>query len=163
MSPEHISKLYEIKLANRDIVEAIKDTKHLQKNIIKYSKNQNEYIVKQYNKIRKDLTELLRNINIIATATEEEVVVLLISKMKLHIEKYDDIANETLNNLIRNKQITNEMATSLMNDSAYAYNISKRLITMAEIVYVYSDTDELMNDMALDDEELDKILNQNKG
>ena len=163
MSSEQISKLYEIKLANRDIVEAIKDTKHLQKNLNKYSKSQNEYIVKQYNKIKKDLAELLRNINIVTTANQEEEFFLLISKMKLHIEKYDDVANDTLNNLIRNKQITNEMATSLMNDSAYAYNISKRLIAMVEAVYIDSDNDELMSDMALDDEELDKILNHNKG
>ena len=45
------------------MVEAIKDTKHLQKNLIKYSSTSNEHIKKQYNQIRVDLAELLRDIN----------------------------------------------------------------------------------------------------
>ncbi|MDB2405681.1 Na/Pi symporter, partial [Arcobacteraceae bacterium] len=132
MDPEHIEELYKIKLANRDIVEAVKDTKQLQKNLVKYASSPNEHIRGQYNTIKKDLAELLRNINIIATTDEEDVILLLLSKAKVHTEKYDIIANGTLDGLIRNGQITNEMATSLMNDSAYAYDISKNLITMAE-------------------------------
>ncbi len=85
MKPEYIEKLYKLKLANRDMVEAIKDTKHLQKNLIKYSKSENEHIINQYNKIKKDLVELLRNINIMATTTEDDVIILLLSKAKLHI------------------------------------------------------------------------------
>jgi phosphate:Na+ symporter len=33
------------------------------------------------------------------------------------------------------------MATSLMNDSAYAYNISKNLIAMAEIIFIDENSD----------------------
>ena len=153
MAPEDINQLYKLKLANRDIVEAIKDTKHLQKNLVKYSENENEYIKEQYDTIRKDLAELLRNINIIATTDEDDVIVLLLSKMKLHIEKYDLIANGTLDNLIRNSLITNEMATSLMNDSAYAYDISKKLIAMAEVIFNNQN-----NDILIDDDDVDLIL-----
>ena len=35
MTQEDIQELYKFKLANRDIVEAVKDTQHLQKNLIK--------------------------------------------------------------------------------------------------------------------------------
>ena len=42
MPPEYIQELYSIKLANRDIVEAVKGTKHLQKNLIKYQQNSNK-------------------------------------------------------------------------------------------------------------------------
>lgn len=136
MSPEYIQELYKIKLANRDMVEAIKDTKHLQKNLVKYSAHPNRYIQAEYNNIKKGLADLLRNINIIATTDEDDVIVLLLSKAKIHAQKYDVIANGTLDNLIRNHQITNEMATSLMNDSTYAYNISQNLISMAEVVFV---------------------------
>jgi phosphate:Na+ symporter len=160
MAPEDIEKLYKIKLANRDIVEAVKDTKHLQKNLVKYSTSPNEHIKQQYETIKKDIAELLRNINIIATTDEEDVILLLLSKAKIHTEKYDILANGTLDGLIRNGLITNEMATSLMNDSAYAYDISKNLIAMAEIIFVdvNSDLKSLSNEILMSEEDIDTIV-----
>ena len=145
MTPDDIESLYKLKLANRDLVEAVKDTKHLQKNLVKYSNSTNEHIKEQYNKIRKDLAELLRNINIIATTNEDDVILLLLSKAKVDAQKYDILANGTLDNLIRQGLVTNEMATSLMNDSAYAYDIRRNLISMAEITFSTIDEEMSMN------------------
>ena len=153
MSPEYIEELYKIKLANRDIVEAIKDTKHLQKNMLRYIDNPNIDIQKEYMKLKIGLAELLRNVNIIALTDEIDVKVLLLSKTKLHIKRYDIIANGTLDNLIRNNLVTNEMATSLMNDSNYAYAISKNLIAMAEVIFIDS-----INDILISDEDIETIL-----
>ena len=160
MSPSDIEVLYQLKLANRDMVEAVKDTKHLQKNLVKYSNSKNIHIKEQYDIIRRDLAELLRNINIVATTDEEDVIILLLSKAKVHMERYDIVANGTLDNLIRNSLITNEMATSLMNDSAYAYNISKHLIQMAEVTFAdrNSNMKSLNDEMAISDEDIDFIL-----
>ena len=160
MSPENIEVLYKLKLANRDMVEAVKDTKHLQKNILKYSNSQNEYIKEQYNTIRLALAELLRTINIIATTDEEDVIILLLPKARIHMEKYDVVANGILDNLIRNSLITNEMATSLMNDSAYAYDISKNMIEMARITFtgINSNIESLNEEMKMSDEDITSIL-----
>ncbi len=158
MSPTDIKVLYKLKLANRDLVEAVKDTKHLQKNLIKYSKSTNTHIKEQYDHIRRNLAELLRNINIVATTDEEDVVLLLLSKAKVHTEKYDIVANGTLDNLIRQRLISNEMATSLMNDSAYAYDISKNLIAMAEVIFTNSNVASLNEEMAINAEEIKEIL-----
>ena len=157
MSPEYIQQLYKIKLANRDMVEAIKDTKHLQKNLVKYSAHPNKYIKEEYNNIKKGLADLLRNINIIATTDEDDVIVLLLSKAKIHAQKHDVIANGTLDNLIRNHQITNQMATSLMNDSTYAYNISQNLISMAEVIFV-----DASGDIQSLHEEEEKIISESE-
>ncbi len=160
MSPQDIEVLYKLKLANRDLVEAVKDTKHLQKNLIKYANSTNEHIKEQYNRIRKDLAELLRTINIVATIEAEDEMLLLLSKAKVHTEKYDILANGTLDNLIREGLITNEMATSLMNDSVYAYNISKNLIAMAEITFTdrNSTVVSLNEEMAMNAEDIAAIL-----
>ena len=160
MPPEYIEVLYNLKLANRDIVEAVKDTEHLQKNLVKYSASTNKHIREQYNTIRRDLAELLRTINIIATTDEKDVIMMLLPKAKLHTAKYDIIANGTLDNLIRNNLISNEMATSLMNDSTYAYGISKNLIAMAEIIFTErsSEIESLSEEMAITDEDIDTIL-----
>ena len=160
VSPEHVEELYKLKLANRSIVEAIKDAKHLQKNLIKFVANPNNYIREEYNSIKKSLAELLRTLNTIATTQEEDVIVLLLSKAKVHAQKYDIVANGTLDNLIRNKLISNQMATSLMNDSTYAFNISTNLISMAEVLFVEQESDikNLHEDGVISDSEVDSIL-----
>ncbi|RLA79699.1 MAG: Na/Pi cotransporter family protein [Epsilonproteobacteria bacterium] len=161
MAHEDIAILYKIKVANRDLVEAVKDTKYIQKNLVKYSNSTNKQIRKQYNTMRMDLTELLRTINIIATTDEEDVIILLLSKVKIHAKRYDIVANGTLDNLIRNSLITNEMATSLMNDSSYAFDISKKLTDMAEIIFIdSSDMRIIKEDMAMSDEDIETIINQ---
>jgi len=160
MPPEYIEELYKLKLANRDIVEAIKATKHLQKNMLKYTSDRNEHIKEQYNDIRKGLAELLRNINTIATTEEEDLIILLLSKTKIHAERYDIITNGTLDKLIRKGLISNQMATSLMNDSDYAHSISKNLIAMAEVLFIDigSDLKKLHEDMSISDEDVDNML-----
>ena len=160
MSPEDIENLYALKIASRDIVDAVKDTKHLQKNLVKYKNNLNNHIQEQYDGIRIGLAELLRGIDVVSKMSEEDEIIVLLSKMKVNMQRYDILANGTLDNLIRNNLITNEMATSLMNDSAYAYEISKHFIAMAEIIFidVSSDIKNLGEDMLISDEEVDKIL-----
>jgi len=160
MSPELIQELYKIKLANRELVEAVKDTKHLQKNLIKYSQHQNQHIQDAYTSITKGLAELLRYINIISTTDEEDVIVLLLAKAKVHTQKNDIISNGMLDNLIRKHLITNEMATSLMNDSSYTYNISKNLTSMAEVLFIdrQSDIKSLHEDTVISNSDVETIL-----
>jgi phosphate:Na+ symporter len=160
MPPEYIEELYKLKLASRDIVEAVKDTKHFQKNMLKYTSGRNSYIKEQYDDIRKGLAELLRNIHTIATTEEEDVIILLLSKAKIHAERYDIITNGTLDKLIRKSLITNQMATSLMNDSDYAYSISKHLVAMAEILFIdiNSDLKKLHEELTVSDEDINTML-----
>jgi len=101
MSPEDIETLYALKLASRDIVDAVKDTKHLQKNLTKYRDNLNNHIQEQYDGIRMGLAELLRGIDAVSKMSEEDEVIVLLSKMKVNMQRYDILANGTLDNLIR--------------------------------------------------------------
>ncbi len=135
LSDDKINAIYQLKLANRDTVEAIKNTKHLQKNMLKYSQSHNIYIKEQYDLIRKNLAQLLRTIHIIASTNEKDFIELLLAKSTTQMQLYDIVSNGVLDGLIRKGLITNEMATSLMNDSTYAYNIAKSLIAMAQILF----------------------------
>ncbi len=160
MEEEDIKLLYKIKLANRDIVEAIKDTKHLQKNLKVYLNSSNSYIKEEYENIRRNLTQLLRDINTISKTQEEEEIVLLLSKIKLATRKNDIILNGGLDKLIRKDLITNEMATSLMNDSSYTNDISKNLISMAEIIFILNNENinTLSDYLAEDDEDFELLV-----
>ncbi len=163
MNEDDIKLLYKVKLANRDIVEAVKDTKHLQKNLQLYLNDSNEYIKAEYEKIRKNLIELLRAVSGILTMQEETGIVLSLSKIKLATKKNDIILNGGLDKLVRNDLITNEMATSLMNDSAYANDIAKHLISMAEIIAILSNEEVRILDDYVTEEGEDFHLLVNKG
>ncbi len=163
MREEDIKLLYKVKLANRDIVEAVKDTQYLQKNLEKYLHSSNEYIKIEYENIRKNLIELLRAVSGILTMQEETGIVLSLSKIKLATKKNDIILNGGLDKLVRNDLITNEMATSLMNDSAYANDIAKHLISMAEIIAILSNDEVRILDDYVTEEGEDFHLLVNKG
>ena len=141
MSPENIKKIFDVKLANRAIVSAIKATQHLCKNMKIHTKSKNEFVREQYNLIRKNLVELLRTIHAISKADTDIDEKLLLEKAKFYAEKNDVFANGSLDNLIRQELISNEIATSLMNDSAYAYDISQNLIAMAEVLFINNRTE----------------------
>jgi phosphate:Na+ symporter len=157
---EHIEEVHKIKLANRALVEALKDTKHLQKNMQRYKNHKNSYIKSEYNKIRKNIAELLRDINTLMKTVEEDVIIVLLSKARIHAQKNDILSNGVLDDLIRNRLITNEMATSLMNDSTYAYNICKNLIEMAEILCIpqKSDSSNIDNQMIINEDDIKELL-----
>jgi phosphate:Na+ symporter len=157
---EHIEEVHKIKIANRALVEALKDTKHLQKNMLRYKNHKNSYIKNEYNTIRKNIAELLRDINTLMRTQEEDVIIVLLSKARIHAQKNDILSNGVLDNLIRNRLIGNEMATSLMNDSSYAYNICKNLIEMAEIICIpkKSDSSNIDNQMIINDDDIKELL-----
>ena len=160
LSPENIKELYQLKLVSRDLVESIKNLKHLQKNLVKYSSDSNEYIQQEYLNIRMNLAGLLRDIDTISHTKQEDVTLLLLSKVRLHTQKDDISSNGLLDELIRKHQITNEMATSLMNDSVYVYNIRTKLCNMAEVLFVDKDSDlrKLEKDIQISQGEIEEII-----
>jgi len=54
------------------------------------------------------------------------------------------------------------MATSLMNDSTYAYNISQNLIQMAEVILIDrgGDIKNLEEDIHINEEEIDILVDK---
>lgn len=159
MSPDQISRIYNLKLANRSIVAAIKATQHLCKNMKVYTKSSNAHVRDEYNLIRKNLVQLLRTIHKISTSQDESEIMLLISQAKLHMEKNDIFANGSLDTLIREGKIPNAVATALMNDSSYVYDIAKNLIAMAEVLFVdnHLELEGINKELFLDEEEIDEI------
>lgn len=157
MERDQIKKIYDMKLANRYIVASIKATQHLCKNMKVYTKSNNNYVRKEYNLIRKHLVELLRVVHTISISIHKDEVMSLISKAKLHAEKNDIFANGTLDNLIRQGLIPNEIATSLMNDSTYVYEISQNLIAMAEVLFLNAFLDDNSKNKTLLIDDMDEL------
>ncbi len=136
MNTEQKDKIYDLKLASRNIVEAIKDIRELQKNIFIYLKSENTYIHDEYNNLRINIANTIKTINELKDADDDIDVLSNIELLKESINQLDLIRNDKIDNLIRRNLIDSKMATSLINDSSYAYNISKRLIQSACILWI---------------------------
>jgi phosphate:Na+ symporter len=67
--------------------------------------------------------------------------------------------NVRLEELIRNHKISPQQATSLMNDSGYAYEVTKKLVEMAFVLFSKGDISLRVTEreLALTADELDEI------
>jgi len=160
MGPVQSDELFALRAAGRDIVEAIKDTKHLQKNMSQFIASDNEHIRAEYNKIRVYLGSLLRQLSEISRDSDDPSSVLSLDNIKLEMKENDSTVNGKLETLIRENKITALMATSLMNDAAYAYDVSKNLVQMGEVLFATGT--QIMKDaersMALDEDDMEEVI-----
>lgn len=139
MSAEEIEKMFNLKVATRDIIEALKDMKDLEGNIDKYSLSENEYIKKEYNLLRENLGKLLRKVEKIRNNPKDATLLTKFVMLKKQIEDSDALVNGTVDELIRHGKITASMGTSLMNDSAFAYDIGFKIVEAIEILFIKDD------------------------
>ncbi len=160
MSPEQADELFALRAAGRDIVEAIKDTKHMHKNLSQYIVSKNPHIRAEYNQIRARLGSVLRHLSAAHEGIDDPSMVLSLDTIKVEMEENDTTANGMLETLIRENKISAAMATSLMNDSAYAYDVTKNLIQMGEVLFASGDQimKEAERAIALDEDELMEIM-----
>ena len=137
MSVEDKHKIYSLKIACRDIVEAIKDVKVLQKNVNRFLKSKNEDVRGEYNYLREEIAKTLDGIHTLRYNNSDDFDVLAkIKLLKENLNSLDMIKNGRIDKLIRTNSIETKMATSLINDSAFAYEISKNLIHVATILWI---------------------------
>ena len=153
MDPAQLEQLIHLRRASWQIVNAIKAMNELQINVDRFMCAENEYVRREYNTIRLNLALLLRTL--FDTDTEESILRIpeQLKTFRAMMEEEDIIANGTLDQLIRKNHITPDMATSLMNDSGFAYDIQSNLIDAAEILFANLYSTE--KDMALTDAEAD--------
>jgi len=140
MSEEDQNRVYNLKLASREIVEAMKKMRDLQKNIFYYSKSKNSYIKEEYNNLRVYIAKTINTIEKLKEHTDDLDVIASIELLKESIKSLDSIKNSRIDKLIRENKIDSKMATSLINDSSFAYEVSQNLIQAATILWI-KDTD----------------------
>ncbi|WP_415891771.1 Na/Pi cotransporter family protein [Neptuniibacter sp. PT8_73] len=164
MTPEQSDELFRLRAAGRDIVEAIKDTKHMNKNLSQYILSPNCHIRAEYNKFRIQLGKLMRELDNIRNDDEDASNILSLDNLKLDMKANDVTVNGEMERLIRDKKITAVMATSMMNDANYAYGVAKNLIQMGESLFASGNLDmnEAVRSVALNDDEVAEILEDNK-
>jgi len=164
ITPELAEDLYALRTAGRHIVESIKDVKHMRKNLEIYSVSDNEYIRHEYNLLRLQLGKVLRELAVLREDSDdlENMILLDLDGLKAEVKNSDVLANGKLDQLIRDNLVTEKMATSLMNDNAYTYEVSMKLIEMGGILFAARamDLKQAEKSIILNDEELDGIVEE---
>ncbi|QOC22622.1 Na/Pi cotransporter family protein [Wenzhouxiangella sp. AB-CW3] len=156
---ERARQLVMMRTSSQRLLESVKDTKHLQKNMVRYLRSSNPGIRGEYLAIRANLGELLQRLEALSRDPGEDLE-LSLGELAARAETNDIVTNGHLDQLIRDRAITAEQATSLMNDSAYAYRIASNLIAAARALFLpFEELDaELREELALESGELRDIL-----
>ncbi len=129
-----------IKIANRKMVEIIKDVKEINKNVSLSFTLDNTYLTREYNSFRKKLTEVLRFIYLYQAEQHHEKYAQKLMHFKKEAMENIEQNNKSIDTLIRKNLITSEMASSLFNDYLNLNDIIKKLIEVAELLYDSNDT-----------------------
>jgi phosphate:Na+ symporter len=164
ITSEYSEDLYAMRTAGRHIVESVKDIKHLNKNLAVFAVSENDHIRGEYNQFRLQIGTILRELGGLREEAlgPENMGLLNLDGLIAGAEEGDVVSNGSLDRLIRKGLITPEMATSVMNDSAYTYDVSMKLIEMGGILFAARAMDlrEAQQSMQLDDKEMDDVIDE---
>ncbi len=162
MTPEQADELRHLLLAARNLVSSVKIIREIQPNMARYLVSENPYVRHEYNEARIHMAKLLRAIRKLVeeNVTDIDTIKSTLDELKINTETDDVLANGRLDKLIREGLIDSQMASSLMNDSAYAYELFNGVIEAAEIVF--AEFSSLQQELSLVDTELDEALEKNQ-
>ncbi|MCW9026659.1 MAG: Na/Pi symporter, partial [Thiovulaceae bacterium] len=136
MDSEQKDEVYRLKTSCRDIVEAIKGVKELQKNLDRYLRGKNDYVRSEYNNLRKNIAKTIDTIYTIRSTEDDLDSISKVKILKEEIGELDYIQNGKIDSLIREDKIDSKSATSLINDNAFTYDIVMNLIESAITLWI---------------------------
>ena len=162
-------QLVMLRVANQQLIEAVKHVKHLQKNLVRYLNAANPHLRQEYRQLRSHLGHLLHTLERLTVSPadanmeageEADDISLLLDELSNDLEQHDIVNNGRLDELIRSRHISAEQATSLMNDNSYAYRMGKNLLSVARATFQpFEEVDaELHEELALQPEEVRAVL-----
>lgn len=131
---QQAQELFALKVACRDFVKAIKQVKHIYKNMGKYTESENDQIRDQYNQLRLCLASVLKLVDVLGVRRNYSHIREHTDQLKQELKERDEQTNAALNELIRSGQVDAYMASSLLNDSAHVHDACTNLIDGAVIM-----------------------------
>ncbi len=153
---EYMDQLYALRRACREIVMTVKEIKHIRKNVTRYMVDDDEDIRREYNALRAQMANLLRDIQEMRDTPEEDRSIVDLDAYRIAIDEESSVVNGELDQLIRKRKITAEMGTSLMNDHGYARDAIWHLTEIAKTLFGSHDLAEMEAEelIGLDDDDI---------
>jgi len=159
LDEDKIRTIRNILRADRLMVLIVKMIKPLHQNMNTYLNSDNEYIREEYNNLRRMILKIVRLTRRARFDLSDDEHLQSCMKLKDTIEDHDVLLNGTIDRLVRENLITNTMATSLMNDSSLAIQISRHLVDVSLLLYSQKS---IYNEGIEDEIETVKVSNVNK-
>ncbi|MCP4471650.1 MAG: Na/Pi cotransporter family protein [Gammaproteobacteria bacterium] len=162
---EHIpsifsEEMFRLRKASLEIVECVKHVKHLRKNMTKYMLSDNEHIRVEYNRMRHQISMILREIHRLRNEGDYDhaLAILEMDELKAEIQLAHRQLDERITEVLRDDHITPMMATSLLNDFNYVDETARHLLDTAQALLIsHSDlVAEAAQEVVLDEDEIDE-------
>ncbi len=132
-------RVTQIRVANRRMVEIIRDVTDLNRNVSLYLESENEHVKKQYNNFRRIVVKALRVIYPISPVTDKLQFHTELQALEKDTHSRLEKGNVKIDSLIRHDEITTDMASSLVNDQDHVRDLIDKLIIVADILYASRD------------------------
>lgn len=130
-----IETIRNILIADRMLVRVVKRMEPLHENVARFLSSNNHAILHEYNLIRRNILKVLREIHRASKSEHPLRHIRKIEKQRKKAKELDVLLTGRVNKLVLDGEITNEMATSLMNDSEEARKIVRDLVDIATLLY----------------------------
>lgn len=118
----------------RHLIDAVKGTKHMHKNLSQHMNSMNALVRRQYGRVRLQIAQPLRMIGTVEALVGDAATVLSFDDAKVDLMQVYDELNDELTVLIRDRQLAPGITTSIMNDSHYAYEVGMHLLTAGQLL-----------------------------
>ena len=140
LSKKQYKIVSDIMVANRKMIEIVRDSRELNRNVVLVMNGDNENLKKEYDNFRKKVARVLRVIYKFRKGEELDVQYAKLTKLKKEAKKNIRHSNVSIDKLIREELISAESASSLFNDYSNVNDIIKKLIEVAELLYSKKDS-----------------------
>ncbi len=134
LDPAATDDLFRLRGSCRQIVEAVKGIKHLNKNLSRHMHSANADVRRQYDRIRIILGEVLRRVVAVEQPASDAVTALSFDDDKLALLQLDERMTKEVTELIREHRIPASAVTSILNDAHYAAEVGLDLLEVLQVL-----------------------------
>lgn len=156
---EATEELYVLRQASRNIVGAVKGMKHLHNNLSRYGLSSNLAVRERYDQIRLQLARLLRELWLLLEEEPSSASALALDSIRLSMQKASRAMTDELDEMIRFRRLTANIATSIMNDESYVTDIANNLIAAIHAL-ISKEEDSMLDQLNLDDIEIQQLADK---
>ncbi|NNJ97340.1 MAG: Na/Pi cotransporter family protein, partial [Gammaproteobacteria bacterium] len=135
LDEDKIETIRNILIADRMLVHVVKKMKPLHDNMVRYLSSNNHAILHEYNLLRRTLLMVIRDIHSCSDSDKPLKHLRKLKKERARAEELDVLQTGRINRLLLDGEISNEMASSLLNDSEEARKIVRELVDIATLLY----------------------------
>lgn len=157
LPPDVISRIYQLRDVSQRIVRAVKDVKHMRRNMNRYTTSRKTVMSDLYNEVRTEIARILVEVEKLERADPDQRSQLWLEEERTNVESDQRNTSARVEKLIRKGKISAQAATSFLNDSNYAYGAMRELIDAACNYYAERDSAvaEVEQIIAMDDDVLE--------